>query len=167
MHQLLKVRSKVLPVTTDSAYIQATLDDGSVIQRQDNISNNINYSGRIVNLSLMSGSESAQHSQKVAEVITSAEYIIITPGDIYTSTISNLIIGGVADLIKNYAAAKIIFITNNTNKGGEARGYQIIDFVTEIEKYLGRKVDIIIANNQKIELSDSEKNRFKSDISVK
>ena len=167
MHDFLKVGSKVIPVTTDSAYIQAILDNGSIIERQDNISNNLWYSGRIVKLELMPDSVTAKQSKSVAHAITSADYIIIAPGDIYTSTISNLIIGGVADLIKNYSHAKIIFIANNTNKGGEASGYAIADFVNEIEKYLGKNIDILIANNHKIELSESDENRFKNDISVK
>ena len=41
------------------------------------------------------------------------------------------------------------------------------DFVTEIEKYLGKNIDILIVNNHHIELSEAEKNRFKNDISVK
>lgn len=167
MHHFLKVRSRVIPVTTDSAYIQAILDDGTIIERQDNISNNLWYSGRIVKLELMEGSHEARQSKAVANAITAADYIVITPGDIYTSTISNLIIGGVADLIKNYSHAKIIFIANNTNKWGEAAGYKIADFVNEIEKYLGKNIDILIANNHKIELSETDENRFKNDISVK
>lgn len=167
MHNFLKVGSKVIPVTTDSAYIQAILDDGTIIERQDNISNNLGYSGRIVKLELMEDSVTAKQSKSVAHAITSADYIIIAPGDIYTSTISNLIIGGVADLIKNYSHAKIIFIANNTNKGGEAAGYKIADFVNEIEKYLGKNIDILIANNHRISLSESDQDRFKNDISVK
>lgn len=167
MHKILKVRSTVIPVTTDSAYIEAKLDNWQIIQRQDNISNNIDYHGRITELSLMNNSKDAQHSKKVAEVITCAEYIILTPGDLYTSTISNLIIGGVADLIQHYCSAKIIFIANSTNKGGEASGYQIMDFVNEIEKYLKRPIDILIANNSQISLSENDKKRFKNDISVK
>lgn len=167
MHDFLKVGSKVIPVTTDSAYIQAILDDGTIIERQDNISNNLGYSGRIVKLELMADSVTAKQSKPVAHAITSADYIIIAPGDIYTSTISNLIIGGVADLIKNYSHAKIIFIANNTNKGGEAAGYKIADFVNEIEKYLGKNIDILIANNHRISLSEKEEDRFKNDISVK
>lgn len=167
MHSFLKVSSRVIPVTTDSAYIQAHLDNGTIIERQDNISNHPDYSGRIVKLELMAESVAAKQSQLVSHAITSADYIIIAPGDIYTSTISNLIIGGVADLIKNYSSAKIIFIANNTNKWWEAQGYSIKDFVEEIEKYLGKNIDYIIANNKKMELSESDENRFKNDISVK
>ena len=167
MHQFLKVASRVIPVTIDSAYIQAKLDDGTIIERQDNISNNIGYTGRIVELSLMPESETARHNTELNAVISAADYILIAPGDIYTSTISNLIIGGVADLIAKYSQAKIIFIANNTNKGGEASGYQIQDFVSEIEKYLGKNIDILVANNEKLNLSISDANRFKNDISVK
>ncbi len=53
MEDFLKVRSRVIPVTTDAAFIQATLEDGTIIERQDNISNQADYSGRIVSLSLM------------------------------------------------------------------------------------------------------------------
>lgn len=167
MHNFLKVDSKVIPVTTDSAYIQAKLDNGKIIERQDNISNNIDYTGRIVELSLMDGSEHARQSPDVATAITGADYIVITPGDLYTSTISNLIIGGVADLINKYSQAKIIFIANNTNKGGEASGYKMLDFVSEIEKYLWKNIDILIANNYHIQLTETDENRFKNDISVK
>lgn len=117
MHKFLKVGSRVIPVTTDSAYIQAKLDNGRIIERQDNISNNIDYSGRIIELSLMADSKNARHNSELNSVISSADYILIAPGDLYTSTISNLIIGGVADLIAKYSHAKIIFIANNTNKG--------------------------------------------------
>lgn len=167
MHDFLKVCSRVVPVTTDSAYIQATLDDGTIIERQDNISNNIGYTGRIIDLSLMPGSETARHNQELNSIVSSADYIIIAPGDIYTSTISNLIIGGVSDLIKNYSTAKIIFIANTTNKGGESAGYSVSDFVNEIEKYLGKNIDILVANNAYIALSEADINRFKSDRSVK
>jgi len=166
MADFLKVRSRVIPVTTDAAFIQATLEDGTVVERQDNISNQADYSGRIVDLSLMPGSESARHNTRINQVISEADYIIITPGDIYTSTIANLIIGGMLDLIKN-SHAKIIYITNNTNKGGEAHGYTIRDFVVELEKYLGRPIDILLTNTMQLELSEKERERFLSNISVK
>lgn len=166
MHTFLRVHSEVLPVTTDSAFIQATLSDGTIIERQDNISNNVEYSGRIVDISLMPGSQHARHNAKIASALQKADYIIITPGDIYTSIISNLIIGGVADLVQE-SQAKIIYIANITNKGGEASGYFVGDFITEIERYLGKSIDILITNNYMPILSDTEREKFKKHISVK
>lgn len=166
MHQFLKVHSRVIPVTTDAAFIQARLDDGTIIERQDNISNQVDYTGRIVELSLMPGSESAQHNEQISQALDGAEYILIAPGDIYTSTIANLIIGDMATLIAQ-SQAKIVYIANTTNKGGEARGYMLEDFISEIEKYLGRPIDILIANNFHPNLSCDEEEKFKNDISVK
>lgn len=114
----------------------------------------------------MPGSQHARHNEKIAMALAHAEYIIITPGDIYTSIISNLIIGGVSDLVQE-SQAKIIYIANITNKGGEASNYCIGDFVSEIERYLRKSIDILIVNNYIPNLSVSEKERFKSNISVK
>lgn len=47
--------------------------------------------------------------------MTDVNYIILAPGDLYTSTLSNLIIGGMKELIR-YLDTKIIYIANNTNK---------------------------------------------------
>lgn len=53
MHELLEVESEIIPVTTDAAYIQATLGNGVTIHKQDNISNVCGYDSRIIKLSLM------------------------------------------------------------------------------------------------------------------
>ncbi len=43
MHEFLLVGGNVIPVTTDKAFIQATLSDGTIIERQDHISNIPDY----------------------------------------------------------------------------------------------------------------------------
>lgn len=166
MHILLEVQWNVLPVTTDRAYIQATLADGRVIEKQDNISNVAWYSSRIVHLSLMPGSHDARHQDTIATVIQDADYIVISPWDLYTSTISNLIIGGVRELIEQ-SSAQIVYIANTTNKWWETTDYTILDFINELEKYLWKEIDIIIANNYSPVLTLEEENRLKADISVK
>ena len=57
MHHFLMVSSHVIPVTTDRAYIQARLTDGTLIEKQDRISNEADYVARIADLSLMPDSE--------------------------------------------------------------------------------------------------------------
>jgi hypothetical protein len=63
--------------------------------------------------------------------------------------------------------AKIIYIGNNTNKWGETQGLTCLDFLNKIERFLGRRIDIYICNDKKLELSADEKSRFQSSISVK
>ena len=165
MHQLLKVRANILPVTTDKAIIKAKLDTGEVIETQDAISNIANYSWKIVSLELCSDSINARYFELIKKPLEEADFIIISPGDLYTSTIANFIIGGVKKLLKK-SKAKIIFVANNTNKWGETFGYSLQDFVDEIQKYLERDIDILIVNSKHIELSFGELEKLKSNVSV-
>jgi len=41
----------------------------------------------------MPGSHDAKHQDAITTAIRDTDYIVISPGDLYTSTISNLIIG--------------------------------------------------------------------------
>lgn len=69
MHEFLMVNPKVIPVTTDRAFIQAELTDGTLVEKQDRISNEADYIARIATLSLMPDSKSARHNPAIAEAI--------------------------------------------------------------------------------------------------
>jgi 2-phospho-L-lactate transferase/gluconeogenesis factor (CofD/UPF0052 family) len=63
----------------------------------------------------MEDSKHAYQHKDVFKAIKKADYIVITPGDLFTSIISNFVIGGVKEVIKK-TDARIIFIGNSTNK---------------------------------------------------
>ena len=103
MHDFLKTRGHILPVTTDKARIQAILENGDYIVSQDAISNIADYTEKIAYLELTPDSLWAKHTESLDTIVKEADYIIITPWDLYTSTISNLIIGGVKESIKKFS----------------------------------------------------------------
>ena len=166
MHHLLKVNASVIPVTTKKAFIRAVLWNWEIVETQDKISNEANYSSGIADLELMDSSVDAVHHKKVSKAVEKADFIIIWPGDLFTSIISNFIISWVQKSIKE-TDAKIIYIWNNTNKWGETMWLTQLDFVNKIERFLWRRIDYFIANNKKPILSQAELESFKSDISVK
>lgn len=166
MHRLLKVNASVIPVTTKKAFIRAVLWNWEIVETQDKISNEANYSSGIADLELMDSSVDAVHHKKVSKAVEKADFIIIWPGDLFTSIISNFIISWVQKSIKE-TDAKIIYIWNNTNKWGETMWLTQLDFVNKIERFLWRRIDYFIANNKKPILSQSELESFKNDISVK
>lgn len=166
MHHLLDVQAHIIPVTTRKAYIKAILWNGEVIETQDRISNVAAYSSGIADLVLMEDSKYAYQHKDVFKAIKKADYIIISPGDLFTSIISNFVIGGVKEVVKK-TEARIIYIGNSTNKWGETQWLTHLDFINKIERFLGRRIDIFICNNKKIALSESEKESFKNNISVK
>lgn len=170
MHKILEVKAKIIPVTTQKAFIKAILWNGEIVETQDRISDFASYTSGIADLELMEDSKHAHHHQDVQEAIKQADYIIISPGDLFTSIISNFVVGWVKEAIQK-SNAKIIYIANNTNKGGntsgETRGLTLIDFINKIERFLGRRLDIFLCNDAKISMSPEERVKFQSDISVK
>jgi len=135
MHKLLEVSWKVIPVTTKKAYIRAILWNWEVIESQDRISNVANYNSGIADLELMDCSLWATHNSDVHNAIINADFIVIWPGDLFTSIISNFIIGWVKESIKE-SNAKIIYIWNSTNKWWETTWLTQLDFVNKIERFL-------------------------------
>lgn len=166
MHELLEVHAQIIPVTTKKAFIKAVLGNGEIIETQDRISNVASYTSGIADLQLMEDSKHAYHHKDVFKAIKKADYIVITPGDLFTSIISNFVIGWVKEVIGK-TDAKIIFIGNSTNKGGETSWLTCLDFINKIERFLGRKIDIYICNNKKVKLTSEQKVAFQNHISIK
>ena len=142
------------------------MEDGQEIIWQDNISNVANYHSPINKLQFVQSIKMVNIYPKVKESLEKSEYLIISPWDLYTSTVCNLIIWSVKKLIKK-SKAKIIYIANTTNKWWENKWLGIMDFVYVIEKYLWKKIDYLVVNNEKLLLSKEEELRLKTNISVK
>lgn len=166
MHNLLEVTWEVIPVTTKKAYIRAILWNWEIIESQDRISNVANYNSWIADLELMECSMNATHNNRAHKAIIESDYIVIWPWDLFTSIISNFIIGWVQDSIKQ-TNAKIIYIWNSTNKWWETTGLTQLDFVNKIERFLWRRLDYFVINNKKLNLDNEQLAQFKNDISVK
>jgi uncharacterized cofD-like protein len=75
-----------------------------------------------------------------------ADFVIIGPGDLYTSLLPNLLVEGIVDaLVKT--RAKVIYITNIMTKYAETNNFKASDFVKIIEDYLGKKsLDYVVVN---------------------
>lgn len=149
--QMCDVRGKVLPVTIDRATLVAVLDDGSRIFGESAIDrpNRGLIRGRIVDVFL------APHHNDLPRVyppvlmaIQEADYIILGPGDLYTSIMPNLKVDGVASALKS-AKAKIVYVANIMTKFGETDQYKLIDFIESVERVIERPVDLIIINDRK------------------
>ena len=78
-------------------------------------------------------------NEDALEAIGNARYIILGPGDLFTSVISNLIVGGIPEAILA-SRAKKIYVCNIMTEPGETTGFQVSDHIREINKYLGQDV---------------------------
>lgn len=146
--KMLNVRGKVLPVTLEDRRLEAELENGVIIKGETNIDiPKHNASLRIKKLRL---NKKAPANPKALRAIKQADLIILGPGDLFGSVISNLIVDGIADAIKK-SKAKKVYICNLMTKYGETFRFNVEDFVFEIEKYLGGKgiLDFVVFSNQR------------------
>lgn len=167
MINLLEIDDKILPITTDPAYIKAILEDWTIIKNQDNISNIVEYKSKIDHLEIIDSHNLPTITNDVRNAIKNSDYIIIGPWDLYTSIIANFIIGWLTEEIEK-SETKILYLLNANNKFGETTWYEIIDFIDVIESNIwSKKIDYLFVNNKAPELDSKLKNKFKNDISVK
>jgi len=150
LSEILNVRGRILPVTTDKATLVALLANGKRICGEKNIGERReSQNEKIVDLYLVPHhSDSISVYPPVVEAIKEADYIIIGPGDLYTSIIPNFIVSGVKNAFKE-TNAKIIYVVNIMTKFGETHSFEGYDFVKKIEKFIDRRVDKIIYNTKK------------------
>lgn len=148
--EILNTKGKILPVTTDKATLVAELTDGSRI-----------YGERAIDMPRGDQREKINdvflvphHADKirvyppVIDAIEEADFIILGPGDLFTSIIPNLIVPGVPEAIRK-SSGKIIYVVNIMTKFGETNNFKCHDFVHRLEHFIQKPIDIIVHNNQK------------------
>jgi len=150
LSEILDAKGTILPVTTDRATLVAELTGGRHIYGETAIDiPRGTQREKIRNVFLVPHhSDSISVYPPVIEAINSADYIIIGPGDLFTSIIPNLIVPGVKEALQK-TSAKILNIINIMTKFGETHNFTGIDFVRKLEESIERQVDGIIYNAEK------------------
>ncbi|OGK52972.1 hypothetical protein A2970_01575 [Candidatus Roizmanbacteria bacterium RIFCSPLOWO2_01_FULL_44_13] len=143
---VLKTKGKVIPVTVDKLHLVAEYENGKVITGEGLIDENHTEASLIKKAYLV---PEGKGSEKALSALTECEYLIVGPGDLYTSIIPVLLVKGVKEAI-NKSKAKIIFIMNLMTKSGQTTGYKASDHLRDLVKYLGKTPDIILVNNNRI-----------------
>lgn len=143
---ILDTRGNVTPVTFMPTTLCAKYEDGEVIRSEKNIDVAFHKKNRIVEMFL---DPQVKANPLAIKQIENAQYIIIGPGDIYTSIVPNLIVSGIKKAIMR-SKAKIIYICNLMTKQGQTHGYTAQDHKEDIERYIGKKISHMVMNTENI-----------------
>lgn len=146
--KILRIRGTVVPVTfTKSSQLCVDLSDGTKIVGETHIDVLEKKEKRapIVNVYL---EPKATLNEDAKDAIKDADYILIGPGDLYTSLIPNILVTGVPQVIRN-SKAKKIFVLNLMTKYGHTSGYGAKRHLDEIEKHLGKGIIEFVLVNSK------------------
>jgi len=142
---LFEIEGDILPVTLDDAKLIAKYDDGSIAQGEHLI-DEPNVDKHIIEFSLDSKTKAFPAA---IESIKDADYIIIGPGDLYTTTLAVLIVPGISKAIQE-SKAKVVFIPNLMSKIGQTRGLTQQSMLDILERNIGKSVDYVLVNNGQI-----------------
>ncbi|MCX6701896.1 MAG: YvcK family protein [Candidatus Zambryskibacteria bacterium] len=140
--QLLSIQGKVIPVTHEQSTLCAEYQDGTIYKSETNVDDGIKE-GKVLRRLFLEPEVMA--SKEALESIHSADVICIGPGSFYTSIMSNFLPKKIKKTIAK-SKAKIIFISNLLTESVGMKDYCTDKFITIVEKYIGRKVDIVIFN---------------------
>ncbi|MDD2891821.1 MAG: YvcK family protein [Candidatus Gracilibacteria bacterium] len=148
LSDMFDVRGKVIPVTLDDTQLGITLEDGTEIIGETNIDIPKHDGNLEIQEAFLVGE--GKINPRAREILINSDYIIIGPGDLYTSIVPNLLAIGMREAIQE-SKAKIIYICNIMTKHGETNNFQVENFVEIVEKYIGRNtIDYVLVNNAPI-----------------
>jgi uncharacterized cofD-like protein len=143
--RILSIKGNVLPVTLDDCRLCAELEDGQIIKGEANL--DVPKHDGNLKIKKLFTEPAAFAFREATEAIRAADLVVIGPGDLYGSIIVNLLVKGLPEAIKD-SKAKKLYVCNVMTKFGETNGFKVINFVEELEKYLGKDVlDYVLAND--------------------
>lgn len=143
---VLKTKGSVLPVTFKKTHLCVEYENGTMIKGEGNIDEDNPERSRIVHAYL---EPEASVNKKAVQRIHESDYIIIGPGDLFTSIVPVLLVNSMKKHITN-TKAKIIYILNLMTKAGQTSDYKALDFIVDLKKYTGRAPDFVVAHEGSI-----------------
>jgi len=145
LSEMFNVHGKVIPVTLDNVHLGVTLENGDRIVGETDIDIPKHDANIPIKDAFLLGGGCLNPRAK--EAIENSDYVIIGPGDLYTSLIPNLLCQGMVESLRT-TDAKIIYVCNVMTKHGETDGFVVEDFVRVIEHYIGEgRIDFVLVNN--------------------
>jgi len=152
---LLGITGSIIPVTYDNVHLIARYANGKEILGEHFIDEPSTPNGDLVELSTV---PKAEVSEEAREAILNADIIVLGPGDLFTSTIANLVVKGVPEAIRK-SNAKVFYVVNLMTKNGQTDNFTAKKHIEIISNYLGKHPDVSFVQKQ-FSLSSELKKRY-------
>lgn len=154
-HQALECVGSVFPVTLDENDLCAEFMGGEVVCGEEAIDRpDKKHFGTMIKRVWLDPEPKLFGPAKTA--LLEADYIIIGPGSLYTSLVPNLLVQGFGEAVQA-SKAKIVYVLGNGYElHGENGPTTMSGFVQAIQKYLLRKIDLVIYNTEDLGVKEKK-----------
>ncbi len=144
--RILRIKGYVLPVTLKSTRLIASLKNGEKLVGEKNIDCCESNFHDIKKLYLK---PQARLNPKIFQFIKEADKIIINPGSLYSSLLPNFLVQGLPEALAR-SKAKIICVANLMNKDCQTNNFTLNEYISALEKYLGKNIIKYVIYNTEI-----------------
>jgi uncharacterized cofD-like protein len=142
----------------NDCHLVAELEDGSEVMGEAQIDARTDGGGAAI--SRVRLEPQAEVFDRAAMALLRADFVVIGPGDLYTSVMPNLAVAGLADSVREAQrrGARLVYIVNTMTKRGETDRYPASRFVEVVERALGgATLDAILTNTGRVPVELLEK----------
>ncbi len=141
--KVLRIHGTVIPVSFTDTNLYAKYEDGHV-STEEHLIDEPSHDGklRITEISLK---PKAEANPQAVQAIKEADLVVLGPGDLYTSVVSNLLVNDIADAVKN-TKGKVVYIMNLMTKYGQTYNFSASDHLRVLEELLGKSIDFVVIN---------------------
>jgi uncharacterized cofD-like protein len=141
--EVLAIKGRIYPSTLESVHLVAELEDGSIVRGETKISQSV----RLIR-SVRLEPDTCEPLPDAIEAIRSADLVVLGPGSLYTSIVPNLLVHGVADVIRASRARKI-YVCNLMTQPGETSGFSASRHARALSEIAGPGLfDTILVNSR-------------------
>ena len=142
LRALLGCRGFVWPISVEQATLCAEYADGEITRGEVEVDKGHARGHQVTRVWL---EPPAPIHPAVQKAIATFDAVVIGPGSFFTSLMPTLLVAGVADVIAG-VKGPVIVVSNLLTEGQGMRQFTAADEVAWVSKTIGRKVDVLIAN---------------------
>jgi len=144
LNALWQLQGTVLPISLDQVELCAELENGSTVRGETHI-DVPEYDPKIRKTRVWLEPEGTI-LPGAREAIENAHYIILGPGDLFTSILPGLLMAETRSAIAR-SKARIIFVSSLANRlHGEALDFTAADHIRELNEHLPRACDLVVSH---------------------
>jgi uncharacterized cofD-like protein len=151
--KILAVKGRVLPSTLENVHVCSELKDGTLFCDENALIQRRASPKKLAERSpikrIFLKPANVRILPEAKKAILEADLIVIGPGSLFTSVITNLLVKGMKEAIKK-SKGKKVYIANVMTQVNQTHGFKLSDHVKAIEAYLGKNVlDFVVFNSRK------------------